>query len=146
MIVADVFDAIRPRHSFSELSELVSEILILEDRLSKQEDQTEYFRWGAQNHRNRLRELKRRYEKFRYRFNAYDTDDFLDEYNSRKSFLRDVVPAIDNPNIRYVARTDSVEIIAEVEDMLKLKGITSKLPEFDELKTQPEVILAILDN
>lgn len=139
MIVQDVFDSLRPQSSLSRLAGLLNDILALEDRLSRPDDQSVYFRWGLSNHKAHLKKLHRQYSKFRYHFNDHTVDDFLDELNGRKAFLRDVVPSIESRNVRYIAKTDSVEIIAEMKDMVVLKGIVDTLPDLDELRMNSAV-------
>ena len=145
MIIQDVYDSFLPRYSLQKIIRLITDILILEDRLSRPKDQSEYFRWAISNHQNQLRKLKHRYKKFQYKFNDHTIDDFLEELNGRKGFIRDVVSTISSPGIRYMAEREAREIISEMEDMIRLKSIIDRLPEFDQLNEMPEVLERIFE-
>ena len=144
MLVKTVFDAMRPRYSLTKFTTLVDQILILEDRLSRPQDQSIYFRWAIPNHKKNLKKLHLRYAKFRFRFNEHTIDEFLDEVNGRKSFLRDVVAPLEASIVRNVAQLGSEEIIAEMSDMIHLKEIIGVIPEFEQLKQMPEEFEIIL--
>jgi hypothetical protein len=132
--------------SNSSLSYIVAHILELEFKLSRPDDQSEYFRWGIDNHHSHLKYLHCQYGNFRDRFNGNTVDDFRSELNIQKEILGRIKSSLRAGFIRSVAMSALQFKVAEIEDMLLLKGVVSQLPEFDELKINSAVWDRILES
>lgn len=142
MKVLDVF----PSRSHSRLVSIVSEILELESKLSRLEDQSEYFRWAESNHRVRLNELVMEFDVFRDRFKKRTVDDLLEELNAQNEIQRRVVASLAPCMIRRIALSIIRNSVAEVEGVLVLKNLIGCLPSLDELISTPEVLEVILES
>jgi len=141
MTVHDVF----PSRSTSSLTSIVSQILELELKLSRLEDQTVYFRWAETNHRIHLATLRRQYNNFRLRLNEHSVEDFRVELNECGEILGRVKSSLAAGIIRGIAMSALQYKVAEIEGMIVLKGIVSELPALDELRMMPEVLVRIIE-
>ena len=115
-------------------------------KLSRPQDQSEYFRWAEANHCARHKELVRRYDVFRYRFNGHTADDLLDELYNQHEILKMVVATLEPCMIKRIAMSRTEKSVAEIQDMIRLKGIVRELPSMEELKINSEVLELILES
>ncbi len=144
MDVQDAFPSSPPSRLVHIITQLLE--LELELKLSRPENQTEYFRWAVDNHRIQLATLRRQFNNIRLRLNEHSVEDLLDELNSQKEILGRVNASLSAGIIRGIARSALQLKVAEIESMIALKGVVDQLPDFDELRTMPEVWEEILES
>jgi hypothetical protein len=142
MDVHDVFP-LPPRRSQSNLVHIITQLLELEMKLSRLDDQSEYFKWALENHYTHLKNLHRQYENFRYRFNT--ADNFRDELNDYGEILGRVNSSLAAGIIRGIAISALQFKVDDIEGMMAMKGVVDQLPEFDQLRTMHEVLSDLLD-
>lgn len=125
------------------LSKLISEILILEQKLNKIEEQSEYFKWGAEGHFRRYTELLLKYELIRHEFNNTSLHELILQIEENKKFLR--LSQNLNPIIaRMIVRNVTSERISKTTEFITLKSFTDVLPPFEILREDAEILRDIL--
>ena len=143
MTVQIVYKAFQCPCKPSGIAGLLSDILILEERLKAPDDQSEYFRWSLESHFHHLAELLVEYDRIRGEFNRYTPSHFRNEINAQDQRIQahvHLTPLI----ARAMVRSRAQRVILEMEDMIALKSITDYLPTVSELKNEPELLEALL--
>lgn len=142
MSIQIVFNALLCPYKPSGIAGLLNDILLLDERLRAPELQSEWFRMGIENHRDRLAKLLDTYNRKREEFNLYTTSHFRDEITAQQQMIlkyAHLTPLI----ARAMVRSSAQRIVQEMEDMIALKAITDHLPPISELKEMPELLEAL---
>lgn len=128
----------------SGIAGLVSEILLLEERLKAPERQSEYFQMALESHTHHLSGLVDNYNRIRGEFNRYTIHQLQDEVSAQERMI--LKHAGLSPLIaRDMMRSQAQRIIQEMKDMIAVKGITDQLPTIEELKVMPDLLSDILE-
>jgi len=123
--------------------QLVSDILILENKLEHAKQQSAYFRWALNSHFKRYSEMLATYDMIRQEFNQTSLDELVvavaenKEYLRQKSELRPLIA-------RSIVRQVTLDRVAKTTEFITLKSITDVLPPFDVLRMDAELLRDIL--
>ena len=125
------------------ISQLVSDILTLEQKLENVDHQSEYFRMALDSHLNRHVELLDQYDVIRREFNETTLDELVRAVKENKMYLRHKAglrPLIARSIVQHV----SLARVARTTEFITLKSFTDVLPEFDVLRSDAEILRDIL--
>lgn len=126
MDINKIIPFILPSTNF--ISKLITEILLLEEKLTCPDEQSEYFLWGIESQIVRLSELKKDYEGVRAEYNKMTVDELLLACTEKQTFLREVVHGIHPIFARIIMNGSTQSTIRKLNDYFQMKSRVEKLP------------------
>ena len=141
MDVQKIMPFLLPTHG--QVFRLVSNILILDQRLNSIAQQSEYFRWALDSHLKRHKKLLDRYDRVRQEFNNTSLDALVKAVRENKEYLRQragLRPLI----ARSIVQQITLERIAKTTEFITIKSFSDVLPEFEILREDAEILRDIL--
>ena len=126
------------------IAKIISDLLILQEKLKHPERQSEYFRWGLQSNIERCKALACEYEQTRQEFNAMTIDDMLGIRSEQEIFLEERIPGMFPIFVRMIMYSKGKIIIRKMEDYLQLRSMVRQLPKWDELKEDKKLLEVLL--
>jgi hypothetical protein len=116
----------------SGIARLVDDILSLSGRLAQPEQQSDYFRWGLENHIWKFHGLCREYQGMRHWYNMHSVDDILEERARVLQKSRLLVAGEMNMG-RALMLNAAKARIAWLDECLRLKANMPEMPALDAL-------------
>ena len=126
-----------------QLFKLVSDLLILEQKLKNVDQQSFYFRSALPTHLERHREMLDQYSSVRAEFNNTSLDELVVAVKENKMYLRqksEMRPLIARSMVRLV----TLDRIARTTEFITIKSFTDVLPKFEILRMDAELLRDIL--
>jgi hypothetical protein len=142
-IIADEINQITQSHN--RIAKLIISTLEFEYKLSHPEDQLEYLPWAMRNNEMYHIWSTCDYDSLKEEFNGMTVDDLVFEIGDTESVLRDKIPSVTPLFARAFMRSACISRINKYNDYLQVKSITDELPSWEDLKSDHDLLTAILN-
>ncbi len=128
---------------YTDFRKILTDILVLEEKIKNPVSQSIYFHWGMEMHRKKLFVMKDYFEMNRNLLNAYPTQFLNEELDAGQQFLDNWLPLFD-PEMELSIRKKAEARIAQLKDFVRIREKTEFLPSVDELRNNPDLLASII--
>ena len=144
MNIQKILPFITGQSNSNSIARLIISILKLEEKLCDPGGQTVYFRWAIKNHSEQLSALQKKYESVRSEYNQSTLDQLISALKTEEQYLQKRIKPSFPIFIKIIVKNASDARIERLNDYIKLKSITKELPELQELRGDPDLLLKLM--
>jgi hypothetical protein len=130
----------------SGIADLISDILTLKEKLDHPQEQSEYFRWGLDSSKMRLKQLIAQYTSMKDEYNSLTLDDMITLHATEKEKLHIVMSTSYPIFIKIILRNSAQNRIHFLSEFLRIRSTVDQLPEVIELERNKNMLAQVFDS
>jgi flagellar biosynthesis chaperone FliJ len=132
------------RRTYRGFVKIIFDILSLEQKLKCPETESFYFRQAIDQHQKRLTAMIGYFNYVREFYNQTSLGTLREQLTHTQTKLKEMEDKIPRATLRVIMTSHLESTVEQLQDYIQLKEVVEKLPDWDQLRMDDELLLRLL--